>query len=171
MNQMQNREEEYTHIEEPVQTTITIPETVYFDRDDVRIMKDQGITTKYKRGINGSREYDQHHFMATTTLDVEFGVAKHSPPKRCEGEVDLGNNHYKSIQEMFYGNTDKIKAFQKHRDKYDMKDVIMIPNPVNSSDYHLPNKWGGTKTRFCLLNHWSKFSLEHIAHFQKDTLD
>ena len=110
MNQMQNREEEYTHIGKPVQTTITIPQTVYFDRDDARILKDQGITTKYKRGINGSREYDQHHSMATTTLDVKFGVAKYLPPKSCEGEVDSGNTHYKSIQEMFCGNTDKIKA-------------------------------------------------------------
>ena len=110
INQKENREEEYTHIGKPVQTTITIPQTVYFDRDDARILKDQVITTKDKRGINGSREYDQHHSMAATTLDVEFGVAKHSPPTSCEGEVNLGNTNYKSIQEMFFSNTNKIKA-------------------------------------------------------------
>ena len=44
----------------------------------------------------------------------------------------MGNTQYKSIHEMFFSNTYKIKAFKECCDKYNMKDVLMIPNLVNS---------------------------------------
>ena len=50
-----------------------------------------------------------------------------------EGKVDSGNIHYKSIQEMFCGNTDKIKAFKESCDKYDITNFLMIPTIVKSS--------------------------------------
>ena len=48
-----------------------------------------------------------------------------------EGKVDLNNNPYEIIQEMFCRNTDKIKEFKASCTKYDMTDIIMIPILVN----------------------------------------
>ena len=97
--------------------------TGYFDLNDARveeeIPKDKVIVTKDKCGINGSKEYGEHHYMATTTLDVKFSVAEHFVPTSCEGEVNSGNTQQKSIQVMFCGNTDTIKAFKEHCDKSD----------------------------------------------------
>ena len=73
--------------------------------------------------------------MDTTVLDVKLCVANFFPTSR-EGEVNSENNHYKCIQDMFYGDTDKIKAFKERCDKYDMPNVLTIPTIVNSGIYH-----------------------------------
>ena len=70
---------------------------------------------------------------------------------------------------MFCGNTDKIKAFKERCDKYDMTDILIITTLFNSGAYPPREIWGGPETMLCLLNHQSKFLLEHIAHFQKGT--
>ena len=57
-------------------------------------------------------EYGEHYSMVTTALDIKLGAAK-TILTSFEGKVDLGNTHYQSIQEMFYGNTFSIKAFKE----------------------------------------------------------
>ena len=74
----------------------------------MEILRNQVIITKDKRGKNNCRKYGQHHFMATTSLNVRFGVAKHSVPTSREGKVNSGNTHYRIIQKMFCGNNDKV---------------------------------------------------------------
>ena len=88
-----------------------------------------------------------------------------------EGKFDSGNNQYKRIQEMFCGNADKIKKFKERCDKCDMTENIMIPTLVKYCASHLQDRWGRLEIIICLLNYWSKFPLEHIVQFQKDTWD
>ena len=71
-------------------------------------MRNQVIITKDKRGKNDCRKYGQHHFMATTSLNVKFGVAKHYVPTSREGKADSRNTQYRTIQKTFCGNTDKV---------------------------------------------------------------
>ena len=60
-----------------------MPETDYFDRyyaiSQAETPKDKVIDTKDKCIKKGYNEYNQHHFMVTTTMDVTFGVAKKLP--------------------------------------------------------------------------------------------
>ena len=46
----------------------------------------------------------------------------------------------------------------------------MIPILSNNGASNPQDRWEGPTTRLCRLNNWSSFSLEQIAHFQKDTL-
>ena len=66
---------------------------------------------------------------------------------------------------MFYGNTDNIKAFKDHCDKYDTTDVITIPDIFNCVASNPLDRWGGPEKRLCLLNHWSKFPLNKFHIF------
>ena len=45
----------------------------------------------------------------------------------------------------------------------------MIPIISNSGASNPQDRWGGPTARLCRLNNWSRFSLEQIAQFQKDT--
>ena len=52
-----------------------------------------------------------------------------------------------------------------------MIDVLVIRTLVNYGDNSPRTRQGGSGTRLYLQNHWSKFPLENIAQFQKDTPD
>ena len=67
---------------------------------------------------------------------------------------------------MFYGDTDNIKAFKERCDKYDMPNVLTIPNIVNSSIYHPLYIWEGPETRLCLINHWLLFHFNTLHSFR-----
>ena len=77
-----------------------MPATNYFDegnpRAEAEIQKHQVIVTKYKNSIKGYREYGKHHYMATTALDVKFGIEKHFIPMSCEVKVELGNAYHRT---------------------------------------------------------------------------
>ena len=139
-DQEDNIEQESTYSEQPVHKTVTMPATSYSDQDDQRaeadILNYPVIATKDKCDIKDSREYCQHHYISTNSLDVKFSVGKYFVPTICEGKPDSGNTHYKKIKEIFCGNTDKINVLKKHCDKYDMNDIIMIPTIINYSSYN-----------------------------------
>ena len=105
--------------------------------------------------------------MVATALDVKLGVEKHFVPMNREEKSDPGNTQYKMIQEMFCGNTDKIKAFMEHCDIYIMAIVLIITTTVNYGASHTRDIWVVPDTILCLINYCSEFPLEHIAQFQK----
>ena len=52
-----------------------------------------------------------------------------------------------------------------------MINVLIIPEYCDSTVSHPANKWGGTYTTKSLLGQWSLLTLDHIASFQRDTMD
>ena len=50
-----------------------------------------------------------------------------------------------------------------------MVDVIKIPTLVNYGTSHTRDRWGRSGTIIFLINHWSKFPLEQISQFKKNT--
>ena len=107
--------------------TIT-PTGNYFDDADRR--SHQGITAlkvvcpKSKRGAQGSRNYDRHHFATTAAIPKLFGAAKHFCTKNLDGKLSY---KYKDIQSEYVGNLDMLKLFRKHMEVFDMFDPFIIP--------------------------------------------
>ena len=50
-------------------------------------------------------------------------------------------------------------------------DTLMITKYNYRMAVHPANKWGGTEISKSLLEHWSLLTLDHIADFQRDTMD
>ena len=95
------------------------------------------LVNKSKHSSRGSREHDIHYGLATNMLDVKFGVSSHFIPNVCDNETVSENTHYKDIQSMFCGNTEKLKDPQ-YNDK------------VAS---HPSDTWGSPDTIKSLLDH------------------
>ena len=75
---------------------------------------------------------------------------------------------YKDIQTMDVGNIGILKELAERCKRYDIFDILCIPDYCNKNAQHPTNKWHGTDKRTCLLENWSSVSFPRVADYQSD---
>ena len=101
-------------------------------------------------------------------MDVEFGVPNKKNPISCKVGSNLENTHYKSIQKILCGNSDKIEASKERCETYDISKILNTPNIFHPGATHPQNILGEPDTILCLINQWLEIPLDRIAQFLKE---
>jgi hypothetical protein len=101
------------------------------------------ICPKNAHGVQGLRDYSQHHEVATAALPELFGVAKHYRTKNAVGELSY---KYKDIQSEYVGNLDKLKLFRKRMEAFVMLNPFLIPIWMNPMAISVVDRWDDQKS-------------------------
>lgn len=101
-------------------------------------------------------------------LETKFGVTRHFIVGQTEEAAD--SKKYEHIQVLAAKNMAGVKKLRVHAEKYDMMDILIVPEVTDPSDLSLPPAAVFTlDTKHDLLKDWMKISYERICCVQKFT--
>ena len=129
--------------------------------------KNKVVIAKENRGAQGSKEYSRSYQLITDAMETKFGAAKHFIANSRDGESDSGNTKYKNIQEQFVGNYSKLAIAEGHCEKYDLMDILQIPDYRDITAAHPSHEWGLNKSN--MFKHWTKLSQSTMLDWQQDS--